>query len=685
MKHAPVIFVVIALTLAGCGGGGSGESGNEATLVPDGISVLAGVPGGGGSVFSVPQSVALDTAGNIFVADTGNHAIKKISPAGVVTTVAGKPGTWGSADGVGVAARFYSPQGVAVDGAGNVYVSDSANATLRKIASDGMVTTLAGTAGVEGPDNGPVDGVGSAALFSVPGAIALDPAGNLLVIDDRTIRKVSPSGMVTTFAGRRGVGGSTNGPGAAARFATPSALAVDAAGRIYVADRDNQIIRVITPGGVVSTFAGTVGVNGEVNGAVATALFDYPTAIAVDATGNVYVGDTGEYSQSSSADNAIRKITSAGEVTTLAGAAGWGSRDGVGAAASFDFVGGLAVDAAGNVFAADTLNNAVRRITSAGVVTTLAGTAPPMFDATYTCASADGVAANAKFCRPSALAVDQHKNIYVADTGNNTIRKITYGGGVSTLAGKAGVAGFQDGIGTAAAFGAPSGIAVDANGVVYVSDSANHLIRKISPAGVVSTLAGADWEDGVPGFGGRPRSYPTALAVDNAGTVYAVDRGIGTVRKISAAGVVTTPPGLSPAGTPLCGIALDAAGNLYLTSVTTVFVVTPNGGVTTLAGSQNVFNAVDGVGEQAAFSFACDLALDAGGAILVVDQGNNTIRRVAHDGTVTTIVGQGGSGPLALGALPGALDTPSGLAIDGNGVLYTASENAVLRIKLPSP
>ena len=684
MKPIATVLLLIAMTLAGCGGGGNGgsESPGQGPAVPEGIGLLAGAPVGGGSVFSVPESVAVDGAGNVYVADTGNSAIKRISPAGVVTTVAGKPGTWGSTDGVGTAARFYWPQGVAIDGAGNLFVTDSANSTVRKIAPDGMVTTLAGSVGVEGPDNGPVDGFGGAALFSVPGAVAVDPAGNLLVSDDNTIRKVSPTGMVTTLAGKRGSSGSTNGPGEAARFGPAFGLAVDAEGRIYVADRESQLVRTVTPAGVVSTLAGTAGVDGERDGAAAVALFDYPNAIAVDATGDVYVADTGEYAESGSAVDTIRKITHAEQVTTLAGAAGWGSSDGVGAAASFNNVGGLAVDAAGDVFAADTLNNTVRKITPSGVVTTVAGTAPPAFD--LACPVADAVGADAKFCRPGALAADRQGNIYVADTGNHTIRRITPGGVVSTIAGQAGVPGIQDGTGTAATFNSPSGIAVDASGSIYVSDTGSHRIRKVSPSGVVSTLAGADWPTPFDaGYISQPGSRPTALTVDGAGTVYVIDNGMQTIRKLSAAGVESTPPNASEAA-GATGIVVDGAGNLYLSNPQAVNILAPNGTLTTLAGSGE-FNAVDGAGEQAAFSGAAGLALDAAGGVYVVDSGNNTIRHVARDGTVTTIVGQGGSGPLVFGALPGALDAPTGLAIDGNGVLYTISEDAVIRIKFPSP
>ena len=682
MKHVSTVLVLIALTLAGCGGGGSGDTGSESPgqgpVTPDGISVLAGVAVGGGSIFNRPFGVAVDGAGTIYVADTENHAIRKISTNGIVTTLAGKPGTWGSADGVGMAARFLEPRGVAVDGGGNVYVADTANFTVRRIAPDGTVTTLAGTAGTAGS----VNGVGTAAQFGYPWGIAVDATGNVVVSgdSDNTIRRISPAGVVTTIAGRPGVVGWTNGPGSVATFYGPAGVAVDAAGRIYVAGRLDDMVRTITPAGVVSTLAGIPNTSGERDGPAATALFDYPTGIAVNATGTVYVADSADGSPSNTTST-VRRITSSGEVTTLAGTAGvLGSSDGVGATASFNFLQGLAVDPVGNVYAADTFNNTVRRITAAGVVTTVAGTAP-ITDTT--CVTSDGVGADAKFCHPQALATDRNGNVYVADTISNTIRKITPAGVVSTLAGHAGVSGTQDGAGTAATFDGPSGIAVDKTGTVYVADANTHLIRKISAAGVVTTLAGADWQGSSGGFAIFYPSRPTAIAVDGAGTVYVVDGGAQKVRKIAPTGEVSAAPGLDYAFN-VSGIAVDAAGNLYLSDGATVSIVAPNGTRTTLAGSDH-YNSFDGVGPQAGFAGVADLALDGAGGVYVVDQGNNTIRHVARDGTVTTIVGQGGSSGIVLGPLPGAVDRPYGLAIDGNGVLYTASEGAVLRIKLSSP
>ncbi|MGZ7078933.1 MAG: Ig-like domain-containing protein, partial [Thermoanaerobaculia bacterium] len=229
-----------------------------------------------------------DSGGNVYVGELNNHTIRKITPAGVVTTMAGSAGLPGSADGTGSAARFNGPSGVTADSGGNVYVANAGGQTIRKITAAGLVTTLAG-----GLDGG-ADGAGNAASFSNPSGVATDSAGNVYVADsyNHTIRKITPAGAATTLAGSAGSAGRMDGTGDSARFDYPSGVAADSGGNIYVAEAENHTIRKITPAGAVTTLAGSAGLTGSADGTGSTARFNHPYGVAIDSSGNVYVADT---------------------------------------------------------------------------------------------------------------------------------------------------------------------------------------------------------------------------------------------------------------------------------------------------------------------------------------------------------------------------------------------------------
>ncbi len=272
-----------------------------------------------------PGGVALDVAGTRYIADTRNHTVRKISAAGVVSTLAGTPGRAGSVDGLGPAAQFDSPGAVAVDAAGNVYVADTGNATVRRITPGGMVSTVLGSAGAIGN----VEGTGAAARLSRPAALALDAAGNLYIADEDNdvIYKATPAAVMSTVAGtridirdrngRRTGRETLDGTGKAAHFFSPAGVVVDAGGTLFVAERLGKSVRKIAPGGVVTTFAGAP-LAGSEDGVGTAARFNSPVAIAIDATGNLFVADWG--------NQAIRKITPAAVVTTYAGSGGIAGR-----------------------------------------------------------------------------------------------------------------------------------------------------------------------------------------------------------------------------------------------------------------------------------------------------------------------------------------------------------------------
>jgi sugar lactone lactonase YvrE len=325
---------------------------------------------------------------------------------------------------------------------------------------------------------------------------------------------------IRTFAGST-TAGSSNGPASSARFNHPVGIAAGLSGNVYVADTENSTIRKITPDGNVSTFAGLAGNFGSVDAFGAGARFYGPQAVAANSVGQLYVAD--------SANNTIRKITSGGSVSTLAGVAGVSnSFDGIGSNAQFYHPEGVATDPGGNVYVADTWNHTIRKITPAGAVSTLAGLAGNF-------GAADGTNSKARFNRPTGVAVDSATNIFITDSLNHTIRKITSNGTVSTIAGLAGVWGSSDGTNNAARFYLPEGISIAGNGDLFVTDSGNQTLRKISFIGtncVVMTVAGLNGFPGsANGTGANAQFYfPAAIGFDSAGYLYVADTGNNTIR-----------------------------------------------------------------------------------------------------------------------------------------------------------
>ncbi|HEX9105186.1 MAG TPA: hypothetical protein VF997_23405, partial [Polyangia bacterium] len=437
--------------------GGDMGGGSDLGVTGPTIALVAGQLGGEGNAdgvgsaarFNNPRGLAYDS-GNLYVTDQANHSIRKIVVAtGTVSTLAGAPLTRGSSDGTGAAARFNNPFGLATDGAGNLYVSDMNNQTIRKIVlATGAVTTIAGTAGSAGS----TDGTGAAARFNNPHGLVWDGAGNLYLDDAGTviIRKlVVATGAVTTIAGTAGMHGSTDGTGAAARFDRPHSITYHA-GNLYLADSGNHVLRqIVAATGVVTTLAGTAGMPGFADATAGAARFNKPRGIVADGAGTLYVAD--------SDNNRLRIVAEAGGQTSTLAGRGFGSTDGVGAGASFAGPMALAVDGAGNLYCADGWGHTIRKIViGSGTVTTLAGAAGGD-------GLVDGRGAGARFTRPHAVALDG-KTLWVADRKGNVIRKIDLSTNtVSTLAGS-GQAGALHGVGAAAQFNSPNGVASDGAG-----------------------------------------------------------------------------------------------------------------------------------------------------------------------------------------------------------------------------
>lgn len=353
------------------------------------------------------------------------------------------------------------------------------------------------------------------------------PVGSPSAPTGVTASPVAILAPVTTLAGSPG-GGHVNGNGVGSSFLSPRGMATDAAGNVYVGDALNDLVRKVTPTRDVTTFAGIFSNTLFAEGPQNTATFNQPNGVAVDAAGNVYVADQ--------QNHRIRKITPAGVTSTLAGSGTATFMEGTGTAASFNSPAGVAVDATGNVYVADGANNRIRKITALGVTSTLAGSgaATPF---------ANGTGAAATFSFPNGVAVDVAGNVFVADPGNNRIRKITAAGAVTTLAGSAtgASAPFADGTGAMATFNFPRTVALDGSGNVYVADALNHRIRRVTSAGVVTTLAGAPGNPPTPYVDGASGiatfNNPQGVALDSNGQVFVGDQDNKVVRKIAAVGI----------------------------------------------------------------------------------------------------------------------------------------------------
>ncbi len=711
-------------------------------VTPEGmVTTLAGRDGvagtndgaGSAALFHTPLGVVVDSATNLYVSDYSSDTIRKASPVGtnwVVTTFAGQPGVAGTNDGLGSAAQFSNPNELAMDSAGNIYVADEGNETIRRITPAGMVSTLAGNPGIAGNSNG----IGSAALFRTPSGVAVDSAGNVYVADwgNDMIRKLAPSGtnwVVSTLAGLAGTTGSADGTNTGARFYEPNDIAVDGASNLYVSDYLNNSIRRIEPVGtnwVVTTIGGLPGVYGTNDGTGSAARFDEPAGLAVDVNGVLYVADpssdtirkgylppfitaspasetvaagynltlsvtaggtgplsyqwlfdgtnlngatsseltvsnvqqidagdyqvivSSPYGSITNAAPAILVVEPALAVYTFAGLPGTnGAGSGVGTNAQFYYPTTLAMDASENLYIADADNNEIRYMTPAGVVSVLAGLAGVS-------GTNDGVGSAARFSGPNGVAVDGSGHVFVADTGNNTIREIMLVGTnwvVSTIAGSAGLTGTNDGAGHAARFNTTKGVAVDSGGNVYVADQINNTIRKLVPSGTnwtVSTLAGSPTVSGsANGTGAAARfNSPRNVATDAASNVYVADWNNYTVRKVTPAGVVSTLAGLAGNAGSADGIggaarfysphgmAVDKATNVYVADFynSTIRKITPAGVVTTVAGLPGSPGSVDGIGISAQLNDPCSLCCDkAGSNFFIADTSNHAIRKAVYD------------------------------------------------------
>ncbi|HEX3797459.1 MAG TPA: hypothetical protein VH413_02065 [Verrucomicrobiae bacterium] len=637
---------------------------------------------GSAAQFGGPAGVVLDTNGNIYATDNPDNEIRMITPAGVVTTIAGYSDTQGTNDGLGSNARFNSPFGITIDSAGNLYVADSYNFAIRKLSLSGTnwsVTTIAGLPGVQGS----ADGMNSSARFVQPRGIHSDSTGALYVTDaGYSVRKLTPSGtnwIVTTIAGLYNKYGNSDGVGTNASFSELLDVTVDTAGTIYVSDgldirrvspvgANYQVTTISAIGfgfegiyglaadgvdtmavssseaimhftvsgttGTITILAGQTNNAGYADGTGTTAQFSGNQGIAVDSAHNIYVADFG--------NQCIRKSTSAGVVHTLAGLVllPGNDVDATGGDARLNFPNAVAVDGSGTVYFTEGQgNNTIREISSAGIVSTVAGQ-------DQTTGSTDATGNNARFANPTGIAVTNGV-IYVVDAGNATIREITAAGSVSTISGSAGLLGTNDGLGSAARYSNPSDIALDLSGNIYISDRGNRTIRRLKPdivrflffGWISTTIAGMPGSGGIVFVDGTNSAArfvsPQGMAIDANTNIYMVDDD-SMVRRISPVGtnwVVTSLASLPNPSRGHASIALDGSGNLYVSrpDAASIIELSPSGTnwVTNTIGGigDGTTGSRDGAGMVAQFDSPSDLALDGSGNLFVADSQNNTIRK----------------------------------------------------------
>jgi sugar lactone lactonase YvrE len=600
-------------------------------------SGVPGFKGDGGPATSAqlkgPSGVAVDSAGNLLIADTDNARIRKVSSSGIIMTIAGNDSGGYNVDGKpATSVQLWGPSGMTVDFAGNIFIVDGNR--IRKISTAGIISTVAGSGsyGFSG-DDGPA----TSAQLNGPSGVAVDSVGNIFIADkyNNRIRKVS-SGIITTVAGNGTEGSSgDDGPATSAKLDYPYGVAVDSAGNLFIADYYNCCIRKVSSSGIISTVAGSgsYGFSGD-GGPATSAKLACPTGVAIDSD-NLLIVDA--------INNRIRKVSPSGIIITVAGNGSWGygGDAGFSTSAQLFYPSGVAVDSVGNLFIADTENHRVRKVSSSGVITTVAGGGEYGRDG--------GPATSAHLYTPSGVAIDSAGNLFISDTGNYSVRKVSASGIITTVAGN-GSGGYSgdDGSATWAQLSLPYGVAVDSTGNIFIADTTNHRIRKVSTSGIITTIAG-NGSGGFSGDGGPATSaqlyYPNGVAIDSVGNLFIVDTRNSRIRKVSASGIITTiagggENGLGDGGPATLaslswpnGVAIDSDGDIFIADYLgrSIRKVSSLGIITTVAGDGTEgFSGDGGPATSAQLSQPSGVAVDSTGTIFIADRSNSRIRQVIY-------------------------------------------------------
>jgi uncharacterized protein (TIGR03437 family) len=683
---------------------------------------------GGGQAINTemidPQAVAVDASGNIYISDDYFDQVFQVTPGGVITAYAGNGQAGFSGDGgLATAAQLSGPRGLAVDASGNLYIADSGNYRVRKVSPTGVITTavsegngvtwvtldttgnlyftggayvfkadtsgnittIAGT-GVAGYSGD--GGLATAAKLYFPEGLRVDSAGNVYVADSRNdvIRKITPQGIISTIAGTAGMGGFTGdgGQAKAALLFQPADVSLDSMGNLYICDSLNYRIRVVNSEGIISTVAGG---GGSLQNGPPSAAFIAASAIQVDGSGNILVAEPGF--------REVRRVVPKQSITTVAGVLPTAASGDNVPATSTSLLDpfGVAVDG-GNVYISDDLDNRVRMVSPAGNITTVVGNGIPGS------AGLGGPASQAELGGPLGLGFDPAGDLYIA---NDTIEEITLSGKFVLFAG-GGPTGFGGNGGPAmqaSLLGADDAVG-DSAGNVYIADKGNSLIRRVDPSGVISTYAG-NLKPGFAGDGGLATQaellMPYQIALDTANNLYVADWGNSRVRKITPDGIISTVAGGGPGplgdggpataaavGGNLTGVAVDAAGNLYIATNARIRKVdAATGFISTIAGTGTVgFGGDGGLATLAAINAAKSMAVDGSGNVYFTDESNYRVRMLTPVQIVKEAVLNGATF-LAGGVAPGEIITiyggpgvalgpasPLGIQLDAAGRVATS-------------
>jgi sugar lactone lactonase YvrE len=638
-----------------------------------------------------PSAVTADAAGNLFIADQFNDRICKVRTNGILTTVAGtlSYGSFGSYSGDGGAAtnaNLALPAAVAVDNLGNVFIADMDNNRIRQVNTAGIITTIAGngTYGYSG-DGGPATN----AELSGPSGLVVDPDGNLFIADSGTNRILElTDGIITTVVGT-GLNGFSGdgGPALNATLNYPTGLALDASGNLFIVDENNQRIREVATNGIITTVAGNGSAAYSGDGGPATnASLYYPTAVAVDAFGNLFIADGN--------NSVIREVETNGIISTIAGRGGvegFTGDGGLAINAELGYAQGVAVDSSGYVIIADTDNGRVRRTKVGSVINTIAGGG----------IGDGGAAVNAYVRAPLAMAMDTSGNLFYCDTGNNRVREIATNGIIVTVAGT-GSYGYtgNGGPATNATLSEPYAVAVDNIGEVFIMDYENSVIRKVGTNGTITTVAGGGTNangDGIPATNATV-SYVRGMAVDSLGNLFFADTYSNRIREVTTNGIITTVAGTGVAGFsgdggPAAnatfdgpwGITFDNSGNLFVADWgnSRIRRIDADGFITTVAGDGTAgFSGDGGPATNAALDHPYAVAVADFGDLFIADGANYRVREVCATGTITTLAGNGTAGFRGDGGLPinAELDLPIGVAVNAAGNVFIADfENDRIR------